>query len=49
MKKVPEGDWRGGGKFIVWDPETTDTYEGELETLSQGGMNDKNDEDEDED
>ncbi|KAH7186865.1 hypothetical protein DER44DRAFT_801870 [Fusarium oxysporum] len=35
MKTEPEGNWRGGDEFIVWDPDTWDCFEGEIESFGK--------------
>lgn len=50
MSTEPKSHWRGGEKFIAWDPENGDAYECELEGFGSGGKNDDdsdNGEDED--
>ncbi|KIX99729.1 uncharacterized protein Z520_04365 [Fonsecaea multimorphosa CBS 102226] len=48
MTREPESSFRGGETFMVWDPETQDAYEAEIEFF--GGIEESDDEgDEDDD
>ncbi len=35
MKTEPEGNWRGGETFTIWDPMTGYTFEGEIESIGR--------------
>ena len=55
MSTEPEANWRGGEKFMIWDPDSQDAYEGEVDyfgtdlTEIENESSDDEDEEEDDD
>jgi hypothetical protein len=48
MTTEPESEWRGGDKFMVWDPENQVAYEGEVEFFGEDLAEIENEESDDE-
>jgi hypothetical protein len=49
MSTEPESNWRGGEKFMIWDPESQDAYEGEVDFFGRDLAEIENESDDDED
>ncbi|KAF2809169.1 uncharacterized protein BDZ99DRAFT_533772 [Mytilinidion resinicola] len=47
MSTKPESEWRGGEKFLLWDPESQDAYEGEVDLFGRDFADSENESDDD--